>query len=226
MPRGDKSSYTEKQKRKADHIEEGYERHGVKKKEAERRAWATVNKESGGGNKSGSGRGVKDTKVAAKKGGRVVRAAARRPRIVRRRRALRPPKRRLRPENAIPPRARRPRRKPRRRASATSPHAQAPPSSDRRSRPRRKSKGEMTGDGMASTMAVARTLLKASAAREAAALCRLAARLLAGLCGLLCLRYFLRLRGLRRGRSRLGFRDIIDGSGGDVLHDRLDGALG
>jgi len=57
MPRGDKSSYTDKQKRKAEHIEEGYEHRGVPEKEAERRAWATVNKESGGGNKSGSGRG-------------------------------------------------------------------------------------------------------------------------------------------------------------------------
>ncbi len=57
MPRGDKSSYSGKQKRKASHIEEGYEKRGVSKKEAERRAWATVNKQSGGGKKSGSGRG-------------------------------------------------------------------------------------------------------------------------------------------------------------------------
>jgi hypothetical protein len=71
MPRGDKSSYTDKQKRKAEHIEEGYEKRGTPKKEAERRAWATVNKESGGGNKSGSGRGKKDTKVSSKKGGKV-----------------------------------------------------------------------------------------------------------------------------------------------------------
>ena len=70
MPRGDKSAYTDKQKRKAEHIEEGYEDRGVSKDEAERRAWATVNKESGGGNKSGSGRGVKDTTVSAKKGGK------------------------------------------------------------------------------------------------------------------------------------------------------------
>jgi len=56
IPRGDKSSYTDKQKRKAEHIEEGYQERGVSKDEAERRAWATVNKESGGGNKSGSGR--------------------------------------------------------------------------------------------------------------------------------------------------------------------------
>ena len=70
MPRGDKSSYTDKQKRKAEHIEEGYEDRGVGEKEAERRAWATVNKESGGGNKSGSGRGKPDTKVSSKKGGK------------------------------------------------------------------------------------------------------------------------------------------------------------
>ena len=71
MPRGDKSKYTDRQKRKAEHIEEGYERRGVSKKEAERRAWATVNKEEGGGNKSGSGRGVPDTKVSSRKGGRL-----------------------------------------------------------------------------------------------------------------------------------------------------------
>ena len=57
MLRGDESSYTDKQKRKAEHIEEGYEDRGVSHEEAQRRAWATVNKESGGGNKSGSGRG-------------------------------------------------------------------------------------------------------------------------------------------------------------------------
>jgi plasmid stabilization system protein ParE len=80
MPRGDKSAYTDKQKRKAEHIEEGYEKRGVSESEAERRAWATVNKESGGGNKSGSGRGKKDTNVAAKKGGRIGgRASAARP---------------------------------------------------------------------------------------------------------------------------------------------------
>ncbi|HEV7343642.1 MAG TPA: plasmid stabilization protein [Sphingopyxis sp.] len=70
MPRGDKSSYTDKQKRKAEHIEEGYEKRGVSKKEAESRAWATVNKESGGGNKSGSGRGKPDNHEASRKGGR------------------------------------------------------------------------------------------------------------------------------------------------------------
>jgi plasmid stabilization system protein ParE len=56
MPRGDKSSYTDKQKRQAEHIEEGYKEKGVSEKEAEERAWRTVNKESGGGKKSGSGR--------------------------------------------------------------------------------------------------------------------------------------------------------------------------
>ncbi len=70
MPQGDKSAYTDKQKRKAQHIEEGYEERGLSEKEAERRAWATVNKESGGGNKSGSGRGKPDTHVSAKKGGK------------------------------------------------------------------------------------------------------------------------------------------------------------
>jgi plasmid stabilization system protein ParE len=57
MSRGDKSTYTDKQKRKAEHIEEGYENRGVSEKEAERRAWATINKQDGGGKKSGSGRG-------------------------------------------------------------------------------------------------------------------------------------------------------------------------
>ena len=70
MPRGDKDKYTDKQKRKAEHIEEGYEDRGVSRTEAERRAWATVNKESGGGNKSGSGRGKKDTHESSAKGGR------------------------------------------------------------------------------------------------------------------------------------------------------------
>lgn len=56
MPRGDKTGYTDKQKRKADHIEEGYEKRGVAEHEAERRAWATVNKQDGGGRKAGAGR--------------------------------------------------------------------------------------------------------------------------------------------------------------------------
>jgi len=70
MPQGDKNKYTNKQKRKAEHIEEGYEDRGTPKDEAERRAWATVNKESGGGNKSGSGRGKADTNESSKKGGK------------------------------------------------------------------------------------------------------------------------------------------------------------
>jgi len=68
MPRGDKDAYTDKQKRKAEHIEQSYEDRGVPEKEAEARAWATVNKDSGGGNKSGSGRGKPDTHVAASRG--------------------------------------------------------------------------------------------------------------------------------------------------------------
>ena len=76
MPRGDKDKYTDKQKRKAEHIEEGYEERGLPEKEAERRAWATVNKESGGGNKSGSGRGKPDTHVSSRKGGRKGGGAA------------------------------------------------------------------------------------------------------------------------------------------------------
>ena len=70
MPRGDKSKYTEKQERKADHIAEGYEKRGVSEKEAERRAWATVNKDDGGGkNAGGSGRGKNTGHPAAHKGG-------------------------------------------------------------------------------------------------------------------------------------------------------------
>lgn len=70
MPRGDKSSYTSKQKRKAEHIEEGYEKRGVSKSEAEKRAWATVNKSDKGGKKSGSGRGKKSSKASSRKGGK------------------------------------------------------------------------------------------------------------------------------------------------------------
>jgi hypothetical protein len=71
MPRGDKSKYTEKQKRRAEHIEKGYEERGVSEKEAERRAWATVNAmEHGGKKKGGSGRGKSTDKSPAKKGGR------------------------------------------------------------------------------------------------------------------------------------------------------------
>jgi len=71
MPRGDKSSYTGKQKRMAEHIEEGYEERGVPEREAERRAWATVNKETGGGKKSGSGRGARMDTSSSRKGGRI-----------------------------------------------------------------------------------------------------------------------------------------------------------
>ena len=70
MPRGDKSSYSNKQKRRAEHIEEGYEKRGTSPKEAKRRAWATVNKETGGGKKSGSGRGRTENRSASRKGGR------------------------------------------------------------------------------------------------------------------------------------------------------------
>lgn len=69
MPKGDKGAYTDKQKRQAEHIEEGYEKRGVSEDEAERRAWATVNKESGGGKKSGSGRGKQESHEAGRKGG-------------------------------------------------------------------------------------------------------------------------------------------------------------
>jgi plasmid stabilization system protein ParE len=76
MPQGDKSSYTDKQKRKAEHIEEGYEKRGVSKKVAQARAWATVNKESGGGKKSGSGRGKPENRSSSRKGGRLGGAAS------------------------------------------------------------------------------------------------------------------------------------------------------
>jgi plasmid stabilization system protein ParE len=76
MARGDKSKYTEKQKRQAEHIEEGYENRGVSAEEAERRAWATVNRMTGGGKKSGSGRGQPVNKAPARKGGRIGGAAA------------------------------------------------------------------------------------------------------------------------------------------------------
>jgi len=76
MPKGDKSAYSDKQKRKAEHIEEGYEDRGVGKEEAERRAWATVNKESGGGEKSGSGRGKPESHVSSRKGGHLGGAAS------------------------------------------------------------------------------------------------------------------------------------------------------
>ncbi|MXO74436.1 plasmid stabilization protein [Altererythrobacter aerius] len=68
MPQGDKDAYTDKQKRKAEHIEESYEKRGVSSSEAERRAWATVNKQDGGGKQSGSGRRDSDRSAAARKG--------------------------------------------------------------------------------------------------------------------------------------------------------------
>jgi plasmid stabilization system protein ParE len=81
MPRGDKSKYSNKQKRQAEHIEEGYEERGLSEGEAERRAWATVNKMTGGGKKAGgSGRGKTMNKAPARKGGRIGgKAAAQRP---------------------------------------------------------------------------------------------------------------------------------------------------
>jgi plasmid stabilization system protein ParE len=84
MPRGDKSAYTSKQKRQAEHIEEGYEERGVPARESKRRAWATVNKETGGGKKSGSGRGKSTNRSSSKKGGvKGGRASARRPKAAR-----------------------------------------------------------------------------------------------------------------------------------------------
>ena len=71
MPRGDKSSYTDKQKRQAEHIEEGYEKRGVSENEAERRAWATVNKETHGGKQSGSGRGRAENHEPSRRGGHI-----------------------------------------------------------------------------------------------------------------------------------------------------------
>lgn len=76
MPRGDKSRYTDKQKRRAEHIEEGYKERGVSDDEAERRAWATVNAMDHGGKKSGSGRGKTTNLTPARKGGRKGGAAA------------------------------------------------------------------------------------------------------------------------------------------------------
>jgi hypothetical protein len=88
MPRGSKAKYTDKQDRKADHIAKGYEAAGVSHKEAERRAWATVNKETHGGKKSGSGRGKKEDHSPARKGGRLGgKAAAKRPAAARSRSA-------------------------------------------------------------------------------------------------------------------------------------------
>jgi len=71
VPRGDKSKYTGKQVRQAEHIAEGYEARGVSDGEAERRAWATVNKETGGGKKAGSGRGKAENHAPSRKGGKI-----------------------------------------------------------------------------------------------------------------------------------------------------------
>jgi plasmid stabilization system protein ParE len=77
MPRGDKSKYTDKQERKADHIAESYEKRGVSELEAERRAWATVNKDDAGGKApGGSGRGKSTGHPAAHKGGKLGGKAA------------------------------------------------------------------------------------------------------------------------------------------------------
>ena len=85
MPRGDKSKYTSKQERQAEHIEEGYEKRGVPKKEAERRAWATVNKVHKGGEKpGGGGYGKPEDHSPMKKGGqRGGAASAARPKAAR-----------------------------------------------------------------------------------------------------------------------------------------------
>jgi hypothetical protein len=77
MPRGDKSKYTDKQKRQAEHIEEGYKNRGVSEDEAESRAWATVNRMTGGGKKKGgAGYGKRVNKGPVKKGGRLGGAAS------------------------------------------------------------------------------------------------------------------------------------------------------
>ena len=72
MPRGDKDKYTDRQKRKAEHIAEGYEERGYSEDRAKQIGWATVNKEEGGGNKSGSGRGVPDTHESSSRGGHIA----------------------------------------------------------------------------------------------------------------------------------------------------------
>jgi plasmid stabilization system protein ParE len=76
MARGSKAKYSNKQKRKAEHIEEGYEHRGVSAGEAKHRAWATVNKESHGGKKSGSGRGKSENRSSSHKGGHLGGAAS------------------------------------------------------------------------------------------------------------------------------------------------------
>ncbi len=76
MPRGDKTKYTDKQKRQAEHIEDSYREQGTPEREAEARAWATVNKMDGGGKKSGSGRGKTTNRAPASKGGKKGGAAS------------------------------------------------------------------------------------------------------------------------------------------------------
>jgi len=106
MPRGDKSKYTGKQERKADHIAESYESRGVPEKEAERRAWATVNTESGGGKKSGSGRGQPESHASSQKAAGLAakhrRDGQRRNVLPRPRRPRRPAGVALRREHQIP----------------------------------------------------------------------------------------------------------------------------
>lgn len=69
MPQGDKSAYTDKQKRQAEHIKQSYIKSGLSEDEAEERAWATINKQDGGGKKSGAGRANAKTKAPTKRGG-------------------------------------------------------------------------------------------------------------------------------------------------------------
>lgn len=71
MPRGDKSKYTDKQKRQAEHIEEGYEKKGVSEDRAEQIAYATVNKTYGGGAKGGSGSKIPKTRESYRRGGKI-----------------------------------------------------------------------------------------------------------------------------------------------------------
>ncbi len=80
MPRGSKEKYTDTQKRKAEHIEESYEEKGISDDEAERRAWATVNKQSGGGEKGGSGKTKSSSAKSASRSDSAKRAAATRKR--------------------------------------------------------------------------------------------------------------------------------------------------
>ena len=87
MPRGSKDAYTDKQKRQAAHIEESMEARGMPQQQAEGLAWATVNKNSGGGKKSGSGRGKASTNAASKAGGRANKAGSSEPALLPRGRA-------------------------------------------------------------------------------------------------------------------------------------------